>query len=182
MKSKIILSTLLLSLFLMSCKDDKKATETEVQNETKDNSFKVSFDFIAKKDDNFHLYYTEDETINFNEKQSVWAQIKGSESVQEVVFRLPEDSAPTHFRVDFGYGANKEQTEIVLKKLKMTYYDKIFEVKDSLIFNYFYPNKENTILDNTHATLRRIKVDQETAPSVYPHTTLTDQLAKMIRQ
>lgn len=166
----------------MSCKDDKKTTEETPQVEAKDNSFKVSFDLIAKKDDNFHLYYTEDGTINFNEKQSIWVPIKGSETEQEVVFKLPEDAAPTHFRVDFGHGVNKEQTEIVLKKFKMNYYDRAFEAKDSLIFNYFYPNKDNTLLDNTHATLRRSKVDQETAPSLYPHVPLTEQLAKMVRQ
>ena len=165
MKSKLIISALFLTFVLFSCKGDNKADAPQA---VVDNSFKVSFGFIAKKDDNFHLYYTEDETINFNEKQSVWAEIKGSEAQQEVVFKLPEDAAPTHLRVDFGYGENKEQPEIVLKNFKMSYYDKKFEVKDSLIFYYFYPNKDNTILDNKNATLKRVTLDQKTAPSVYP--------------
>lgn len=182
MKIKFIIPVLFLSVALFSCKDDKKTEEvTAPKEEVKDNSFKVTFDLIAKKDDNFHLYYTEDETINFNEKQSVWVPIKGRETEQEVVFKLPENSAPTHLRVDFGYGVNKEQKEIVLKKFKMNYYDKSFEAKDSLIFNYFYPNKDNTILDNKLATLRRIKEDQSTAPSIYPHIPLTDELNKMVR-
>ena len=182
MKIKFLIPVLFLSAVLFSCKDDKNTEgATAPSQEVKDNSFKVTFDLIAKKDDNFHLYYTEDESINFNEKQSVWLPIKGSDTEQEVVFKLPENSAPTHLRVDFGHGVNKEQTEIVLKKFRMNFYDKSFEVKDSLIFNYFYPNKDNTILDNKHATLRRMKVDQETAPCIYPHIPLTDELNKMIK-
>lgn len=183
MKAKRLLIVFLVVNFLFSCKDDKKSDDKSNTSEApkSENNFKVSFNLIAKKNDNFHLYFTEDETINFNEKQSVWMPIVGNDKEQEVVFKLPLDAAPTHLRVDFGYGVNKQQTEIILKKFKMNYYDKSFEIKDSLIFNYFYPNKDNTILDNKNATLKRLKIDQQTGPSLYPHIPLTEQLKKMIK-
>jgi hypothetical protein len=183
MKAKNLAVVFLMALAVISCKDGKKTDDAINVAETPivENGFKVAFDLIAKKDDNFHLYYTEDNTINFTEEKSLWLPFKGSDAEQEVKFVLPEDIIPTNFRVDFGYGVNKEQSDIVLKKFKMKYYDKTFEVKDSLIFYYFYPNKDNTILDNTHATLKRIKPDQATAPSIYPNTPLSEEILKMVK-
>lgn len=183
MKTQKIVTIILMTIALASCKSDKKddkpANDSELKKE--ENSFNVTFNLIVKKDDNFHLYYTEDKSINFNEDQSVWLPIKGSENEQEVKFILPEDIIPTDIRVDFGYGVNKEQSEISLKKFRMNYYDKSFEVKDSLIFNYFYPNKDNTILDKTKATLKRVNLEQTTGPSLYPHITLTEEISKMVK-
>ena len=183
MKAKNLAVVFLMALAVISCKDEKKTDGAINVAETPivENGFKVAFDLIAKKDDNFHLYYTEDNTINFTEEKSLWLPFKGSDAEQEVKFVLPEDIIPTNFRVDFGYGVNKEQSDIVLKKFKMKYFDKTFEVKDSLIFYYFYPNKDNTILDNTHATLKRIKSDQATAPSLYPNTPLSEEILKMVK-
>lgn len=182
MKAKNLLAIFLITLAVISCKDDKKTEHTVATPEAKvEKRFKVAFDLIAKKNDNFHLYYTEDGSINFEEEKSVWLEFKGSDKEQEVSFFIPEDVIPTNFRIDFGYGENKEQSDIVLKKFKMAYYGKTFESKDSLIFNYFYPNKENTILDNTHATLKRVSPDQKTAPSLYPHATLVEEINKLVK-
>lgn len=177
MNSKNALVILILSLSIFSCKNKSEENAVPKNN----NGFNVAFDLIAKKDDNFHIYYTEDNTINFTEEKSLWLPFKGSDAEQEVRFILPEEVIPTNLRVDFGYGVNKEQSDIVLKKFKMKYFDKTFEVKDSLIFYYFYPNKDNTILDNTHATLKRIKSDQATAPSLYPNTPLSEEILKMVK-
>jgi hypothetical protein len=182
MKSNFF-AIVLIAVTLFSCKDNKKETNAEVNADEpkKENFFKVTFDVVVKKDDNFHLYYTEDGSINFNEKQSVWVPVKGSEKEQEVVFNLPEDAAPSNLRVDLGYGVNKEQSDIVLNKFKMDYFGKSFEAKDSLIYNYFYENKDNTIIDKKTNTIKRLKVDQETAPSLYPHIPLAEEIAKMVK-
>ena len=180
MKAKNLGLIFLVAFSIFSCKNNKSENATtEPVKEIK--NFKVTLELIAKKDDNMHLYFTEDKSINFTEEKSVWAPIKGSDQVQQVVFNLPEDAIPTDFRMDLGYGVNKDQKEIVLKNFKMEYFDKTFEAKDSLIFNYFYPNKDNTVLDVKTATLRRIKADQLMAPSLYPHTALQEELIKMTR-
>lgn len=184
---KIRISVLVLftaSIFLSSCKSDKdsdKKPEKEAVVEQINKNFQVSFELIATQDDNMHLYYTEDGSINFNEDKSVWAPFKGSNVSQMVVFNLPEDALPTDLRIDLGYGKNEKQQEIILKNFKMSYYGKSFQATGSDIFNYFYINKDNTLLNLQTATLKRLKADQLAAPSLYPHTTLEEQILKITR-
>lgn len=182
MKSKLT-AILIIAIVLLSCKDDKNKISKEESN-TKieaNNFFKVSLDLIVLKDDNFHLYYTEDGTINFNEKQSIWMPIIGSEKTQEVVYKLPEDVVPTHIRLDFGYAKNESQSDVILKSFKMNYFDKSFQVNDSKIFDYFSPNELSTIIDKTESSLKRIKKDQDTGPSLYPQIILSEQISKMTK-
>ncbi len=182
MKTKILIVSVLFFSVLFSCKDNKKDENTSVDNkEITNTSFVVTLDLIIKKDDNLHLYYTEDNSINFSEEKSAWAEIKGSEISQKVVFKLSEDVLPTDLRLDLGYGKNPEQKEIIVNSISFDYYNKSFTIKGNEISNYFYPNKENTILDSATGTLSRIKIDQETAPSLYPHTSLEEELMKLTR-
>jgi hypothetical protein len=183
MKAKFIMAlTVFVSVFY-GCKDENKQQEPDAKKteEVVNNSFTVTLDIVAKKDDNLHLYYTEDNSINFTEEQSVWAEIKGNEAAQKVVFKLPEDTLPTDLRFDIGYGKNIEQKEIVVNNINFEYFGKSFNIKGNEIANYFYPNKESTILDATTGILSRVKVDQETAPSLYPQITLKQELLKIIR-
>ena len=184
MKLNKLVTFLLLVLTITACKnegnDGKKNSEVK-KEEAVESVFTVTLDLIARKDDNMHLYYTEDSSINFDEVKSVWAQIKGNESTQQVIFKLPLNAVPTHLRLDLGYGKNVEQTEIVLNKISFNYFDKNFVASGQDIFNYFYPNKDNTILDKQTGSLKRLKIDQETAPSLYPHTTLEEELIKLTR-
>lgn len=170
-------------LSLVSCKDDKPKGEAQpAAQEVKNEDFlKVSFDLIVKKDDNMHLYYTQDETINFDEKNSLWVPVKGSDNVQELTFNLPKDVFPTHLRVDLGYGKNEQQSDIELKSFRMKYGEKTFEVKDTIIFNYFYPNKDNTVVVPKTAILKRKSKDQGSGPMLYPHEPLTNQLKLIVQ-
>ena len=181
MKAKKIVLFFLPLIALVSCKNDVKTNEDVKTPEVKNKQFIVTLDLIIKKNDNIHLYYTEDKSINFKEEQSLWAEIKGNNEVQQVVFKLPEDVLPTDFRLDLGYGENVEQTEVVFKKFTINYYDKNFVATGADIFNYFYPNKDNTIVDKPTGVLKRLKVDQKTAPSLYPQTTLEEELIKLTR-
>lgn len=177
MRNKVLFFLPLIAL--LSCKNDVKQAEEAKPEQVVEKQFVVTLDLIAKKDDNIHLYYTQDRSINFQEVESVWAEIKGSDNVQQVVFKLPEDVVPTDFRLDLGYGKNIEQKEIVLNKISFKYYDKMFVASGANIFNYFYPNQENTIVDKQTGVLKRKVIDQPTAPSLYPHTTLEEELIKI---
>ena len=185
MKIRISALALCTACFLLSsCKNDKdsgKVPVTQAPVEETNKNFEVSFELLATQDDNMHLYYTEDNSINFNEEQSVWAPFKGSNAYQKVVFTLPEEALPTDLRVDLGYGKNEKQRDIILKNFKMSYYGKSFEASGSDIFNYFYPNKDNTILNKETAKVNRMKVDQLTAPSLYPHTSLEEEISKITK-
>lgn len=182
MKSKLG-AIIIIAIVLFSCKDDKNKINKEELNSKieANNFFKVSLDLVVLKDDNFHLYYTEDGTVNFNEKQSIWVPINGSEKVQEVVYNLPEDVVPTHIRLDFGFGKNEAQSDVVIKSFKMNYFDKNFQVNDAKVFDYFSPNELSTIIDKPTSSLKRVKKDQETGPSLYPQILLGEEIAKMTK-
>ncbi len=180
MKTRFFAITLI-ALTLFSCKDEKKEDNNKAVAEKpkNENLFKIAFDAVVKKDDSFHLYYTEDKTNNFTEDKSIWVKVKGSNNEQEVLFMLPEDVLPTDVRVDFGYGDVVQ--DIVLNKLRINYYDKSFTTQDSLIFNYFYANEQNTLIDKKTNTIKRLKSDQKTAPSLYPQILLQDEMIKMVK-
>lgn len=170
---------------LISCKnesnkDDSKNDSISNVNIDKD-LLKISFDLIVKENDNMHLYYTQDGTINFDEKNSIWSEVKGNENIQTVTFKLPKDVLPTHLRVDLGYGKNEKQSDVNLKNFKIEYLDKKFEAKDTMIFNYFYENKDNTVRVPKTAILKRKDKTQDSGPMLYPHTTLTDELNKIVK-
>ena len=139
MKARFIMVlTIFVSVFY-SCKDEGKQEQADAVNteEVVNKSFTVTLDIIAKEDDNLHLYYTDDNSINFTEVQSVWAEIKGSDVAQKVVFKLSEDALPTDLRFDLGYGKNIEQKEIVVNSINFEYYGKSFNIKGNEISNYF---------------------------------------------
>ena len=63
----------------------------------------------------------------------------------------------------------------------MNYFDKVFEAKDTMIFNYFYPNKDNTIVPAKTAILKRKTKDQPSGPILYPHEPLTIELKNLVQ-
>jgi hypothetical protein len=50
-----------------------------------------------------------------------------------------------------------------------------------MIFNYFYPNKENTVVPFKTAILQRKSKDQPIGPILYPHEPLSVELQKMVQ-
>ncbi|NMH25796.1 hypothetical protein [Flavobacterium solisilvae] len=179
---KTILILLFVSLF--SCKNENKNEETSVavEKEAIDKTLmRITFKVIAEKDDKASLFYTEDGTINFDDKKTVWADVKGSPNPQELVFILPKDVLPTHLRLDLGRGVNPEQTYYDIKGFKVEYLDKKFEADNINVFNYFYANKDVNIITANSTVLKKMKPEQETAVILYPHKPLSDELSKIIQ-
>ena len=166
---------------MFSCKNDKNTKNESLKIEaSKDyDLFKVSFDLIIKKDDNFHLYYTEDGSINFIEKTSIWLPVKGSDKQQTITFVFPKDVIPTHLRVDLGFGKNEDQSDVELKHFLMSYFDKTILVKENDILNYFYPNKLTTTVVNGTCTLKRLSKNQDVGPMLYPQILLTEKIKEI---
>ena len=176
MKSKILV--LLFAFTVFSCK--KEAAPVEVPKEKMPETFTVTLNVTVKKDDTFHLFYTEDNTINFDEKNSIWLELKGKDTPQELVFKLPESAIPTHMRIDFGI--NKDQEAIVMNNFKMEYFDKSFEAQGPDFFNYFYPNLECTNIDKMKGLIIPIKKGSVYAgPMFYPQIALSEQIKSMMK-
>lgn len=177
MKIKFLIPALFLSSVLLSCKDDKK--KDEGKTEEKVETFDVSLNMIVKKDDNFQIFYTDEATPNFDEIKSMWLPVKGSETAQDIVFHLPEDVIPTNVRVDLGN--NAQQLPMKFNAFKMKYYDKSYELKDSLILTNFvigeqlqYDKKTSILTPNQG----KAKVYD---PLLYPQDNLKDEIVKLIK-
>ncbi len=168
MKTKFI-TILLLVTTLFSCKNEsngEKSGNDNAQPEVTKN-FKVSLNVLVKKDDNFQIYYTEKTSSDFNEKESVWVEVKGSENPQDVVFNIPENVLPTMFRLDFG--VNDKQEDIQLNNVNIEYLGKSFKSEIPLLANYFRP------LDSTQVDVKKglikatFKDGKRVEPAIYPH-------------
>ncbi|MEO8534330.1 MAG: hypothetical protein ABI441_11285 [Flavobacterium sp.] len=182
MKTKLIFISLIFLLASVSCKkeaDKKEVKSTEV--ETKKNNFQVTLTATVNTDDNFQLYYSQDEyEVPFKEENSVWVAVKANDNPQDLVFNLPEDVIPNYIRIDFG--TNEGQKEITIKNFKMKYYSKSFEAKDSLFFNYFIPNDCVKVLDKKNSVIQNIKSnDNKYDPLFYSEKALYDQIQLIVK-
>lgn len=150
MKLKNVLVSLLVTLTLLSCKNEEKSVTPEVVATEKPvldkNIFTVTLTATVKKDDSFQLFYKNDESSPFDEKKSLFCEFKGGDTSQDIVFRLPEDEVPTFLRLDFG--VNKNQSEVQVEKFKIEYLGKKVEIAGKDFATYFYGN-ELTKIDAT---------------------------------
>ena len=182
MKTKSIL-LLLCSVFIFSCKNDKTENSKEEVNkeEVAQNIFKVSINVIAKKNDDFCLLYTEDGTINFTQG-SVWQNLKGSENEQEITYTLPADAYPTQIRFDLGL--KKDQEDITVKGVRMTYLGKSFEAYGPKFWLFFRDDKNQCNADiNTGVVTAVVKDGERKMPSICPQQdVLGPELLKLGKQ
>lgn len=156
-----------------SCKDNKKE-EVKV-----DKNFKVAFNAIVTKDDNFQIYYNEDGSIAFEADKYIDVAVKGKNEPQEIVFDLPEDVIPQAFRFDIG--SNKEQKGVKFLNFKMKYFDKEFQAKDTL-FIYYFGNNEQIDYDRKNAIATpKIIEGQLYDPIFMSKSSLKDEINKMIK-
>jgi hypothetical protein len=183
MKTKIILSLLLVTVFFTGCKDDKSVESLDViKPEVVDNSFKVTLKVIVKKNDDFALYFTEDGSTNFFDVKPIWQAVKGSETEQDITYTLPEEVYPTQFRFDLGM--KQDQEDIVIKGVKMTYKGKTFEANGIKFFQFFRADENQCTADvNTGLIKAVVKDGQRKMPSIYPHQDiLGPELIKLGKQ
>jgi hypothetical protein len=168
MKIRIITAIFLISTLFIGCKNEKSVDELEVDKPTVvENFFKVKLKFIAKKDDNFCLFYSEDGTTNFN-PEAIWNDVKGQADIQTIEYNLPNDVYPTQLRLDFGM--KKEQEDIVLKGVILEYNGKIREILGAELGLYFRADETKCTFDPGTGIIKAlIKDGQRQNPSLYPH-------------
>ncbi|GGD22673.1 hypothetical protein [Flavobacterium orientale] len=180
MKTKIFIITTLICISLTSCKGEKAEEKVDSSTESKielPEIFFIELDVqIAQKDD-FAVYYTEDGTNNFTGEQAAWRGVTGGTDFEKITFQLPEPVLPTQIRLDFGM--NKEQGNVVVKNIKLTFKDQTFEIKGSDFFNYFIQNELfKTNVNTENGTLEILKQESNfVTPYFYPTQELIDRLA-----
>ncbi|WP_395066899.1 hypothetical protein [Flavobacterium sp.] len=165
----------LTSTTLFSCKNEEKKVEAAPE----ENTFVVTANMNVKEDDNFQIYYMETPGEPLDPNKYVSVSVKGKETPQDVVFKLPKDVVLADLRFDLG--DNKKQKEIKLNNFKFEYLNKSFIVKDSLVDFYFGYN-EQVVLDKKTgtATIKEI-ANQQHDPLLLAKPTLNDELVKLIK-
>jgi hypothetical protein len=181
MKTRILVILIIAHITLVCCKNkssDKTLEEPVIVNNS-NNTYSVVLDVIVKKDDDFQIYYTDKTSADFNEKESVWVNVKGSESPQKVVFTFPENTLPTLFRLDFGL--NNEQESIVLTSVEVNCFGNIFKTSGKEMSIYFRAI-EDTEIDFEKGIIKPIVKDGKgIEPVLYPQEVpLEIELKKLI--
>ncbi|MFN7044726.1 MAG: hypothetical protein ACK4M1_05980 [Flavobacterium sp.] len=176
---KLIFVCFILVTSLQSCKEDIKE-ETNAKPQELKETFNVSFNLAIPKDDTFQLFFTEDGSLNFSDDKSVKIVVKGGETSQDLLFKLPEDVLPTNIRLDFG--ENPEQGSIKVNSMKFKYFDKTFEAKDSLVNKYFYLLESQVKYDASTSTILISKKEGELYdPLMWSNQLLSDEMVKMVK-
>lgn len=180
-KKIFVLCSLIFITF--SCKNENNDTiSNEEQDSKKNQNFSVELDVMASKKDDFALYYTEDNTINFTSEMALWHGVSGGDKRETIVFDLSEEKIPTDIRLDFGM--NKEQESVTIYNVKLVYYGNEFAFKGSDFFKYFIESKDfKTELDMGEGSLTVLKNGPEyKTPFFYPNQALIDALKNITTQ
>lgn len=175
MKTKFLITATLLLTFLSSCKNETKKPEKLIENKF----FFVEVEASAMKTDDFAMYYSEDGTSVFKDINAVWHGIVGGNKFQKIQFKLSDEKFPTHIRLDFGLKQN--QDSVVIKNVKVSYYDNVFEFRGSDFFKYFIANDQfATSIDNQTGAMTIVKKDGVyKTPYYYPTTATIDGIKKI---
>jgi len=147
MKKSIFFLFVLSFSLLVSCKDEK-ANDNEVTKISK--TVKVTVSAIVKTDDDFQLFFREEDNIStpFEEGNSVWTKVTASDNPQSIEFILPEDVLPNYLRLDVG--KNEKQQAIIISGMKIEFLDNKFEINPSNFFEtYFVHNSSVEIKDKS---------------------------------
>lgn len=165
------------SSVLVSCKKEKE--ETVVENKNVNKFFSVELEAAASKADNFAVYFSEDNTVDFKGTNAVWSGIKGGNQFETLTFALSEERIPTHIRLDFGLKA--DQDSVVVKNVKVSYYGNDYQFKGSDFFQYFIQDKQfNTKTDVAKGTITFLKKDGTyKTPYYYPTQATIDNIKKI---
>lgn len=180
---KNFLLLLTLCFFIVACKDENKKTGDNVENNQIEEVKRVhiQMDVIQTTANNYAVYYTEDNTINFTPEYAIWNEVKPSPNAQTLDFYFPESAHPTHFRFDLGNQPERE--DIVLNKFKFSFGEKALEVKGADFFNYFQKNDSIlTEVDQASGSIKFLKKKgSKVTPFFYPNEALVLEIAKIMK-
>lgn len=181
MKANKLFLGLFLSLTLLSCKKeaDKSTENGGAVTEVKQEVFTITLNAVVAKDDSFQIFYKEkvDDSVPFEDKNSIYAEVKGSDKAQDIVFKLPENVLAQQIRLD--YGINKEQSPIKINSFKVKYFDKEINIDGKDFFKHFIFNESTVKIDPQTSTLTPILANGNYDPMCYSEKLLNDKLIEL---
>ena len=184
MKNSVVYSLVILLSVFVSCKEDTKqgiedSSVESIVEPKQDTVFTVTLNATVLKDDSFQIYFKSNDEDIYDEKNSIFTEMKGSEVPQDIVFRFPDGVFPDNIRLDFG--TNKEQSEIKINSFKMSFYDKNFEITGSDFFNYMLVESNTAAFDKDKATIKPKLIDDVYDPQSTSEKALYDQIQLIIK-
>ncbi|MFY7666217.1 hypothetical protein [Flavobacterium sp.] len=178
MNIKGLLTFLLISATLFSCKDDKKSDAEQQKEEVP--TYSIVLNATVKQNDNLQLFFKEttDENTQFSEENSVRVDVVGSDQPQDIEFKLPVDAVANQLRLDFGM--NKDQKDIVVNNFTMKFKEKSFTLSSADFFEYFIPDSTSVTVDkaNKKVTPRPSK-EGNFDPKMFSGTMLADKIRSL---
>lgn len=167
---------ILIFFIAISCKENSTTPENGQQNQA--NLFKVTVNAIVKKNDDFCLLYTEDNSLKFND--GIWKEVKGSENLQPVEFYFPNEVFPTQLRMDLG--KNSEQEDITIKSIKFEYLGHVREIRGPEIGVFFRADDSKCSFDTSTGIIKALNKDGKKSASLYPNEAiLAQELPKLAK-
>jgi hypothetical protein len=130
------------------------------------NQLAMYIDAVIQQSDSINVYYTNNKSIEFIDKQSFWTKVTGNKKNQNIQIVFPDSILPKQIRLDFG--KNIAQKDIVLNKISFIYKNKNFSAKGKEIFYIFREDQNNTIVDKLNGSINRKNPKQINGPSLYP--------------
>lgn len=175
MKNKFLVLVLAVFTTLVSCNDKKEGNKEE--SAPVNEFFSVEVEALASKSDDFAMYFSEDNTVNFKPENAIWHGIKGGTD-EKLPFVLSGEKIPTHIRLDFGL---KNQDSVVVKNIKVDFFGNSFQVKGSDFFNYFIKDEQFvTKTDAAKGTLTILaKEGVYKTPYYYPTQLTIDKIKEI---
>ncbi len=173
---KIKFGIIVFCLLLLGCKDQDSGVQ-HITTPNGDPVFRLILQATVARDDTFALYYTTNNSIAFNSKQTVWVAVKSSPNPQDIKFELPSGILPSQLRIDLG--SSQKQSAVRMESVKMSYRDKQVVIPGMLILSYFRPDVRSTDIDShTMNVTGKIVGARRATPSLYPkEAPLARQLA-----
>lgn len=178
-KMKSILLGAFAFFVLVSCKKDANKEAVNSETEVKANTFDVVFDLIIKQDDELILFYKDASIAYFDDKNTVYVGVKGSNQSQRITFSIPEGVYPNDIRFDIS--SNKTQAPIVINGLDLIFEGRIFHIDKKDFDKYFKPN-EYMKYDPTTATATMSMIDDKYDPFFNTKETIYKELEKVLAQ
>ncbi len=171
---------LLLVLSFFSCKKEVHIEDDRFRTWLNpDVEIEKGFTLILKtsviKDDVFKVYYTENDSIGFNEKNTIKSKVKGRNEAQDITFYFPKEKQPIKFRIDLG--SNKKQEFFKIQSIKLKNQKNSLIIHQDSLLNYVEILNKSLSYDSINNYYKVIKKpNRKYLPALISNKKLTQEL------